>query len=861
MSSLIKLAAATTSGNPSSFTSQRTYPPGSERQPASPRTVKFKEEGESSRSQLLEYTAPPSSVPPLPLIPDISHNSKLKFVLSGLRSRYANSSGNLLSLFRHWDTDHSGSVDPQELTTALHGLGFTAVSEEDSRALIANIGGGGSSTVQYDEFVRLICPPKPTENNSLTASLGDLRMINVPTSHRELNLPGRVVFMGGRAVKKVLGPGEASALRVSSVGDAGNGVGADPLRESLARAEDVTDRTIRRSFYSDLGGRSSGQEEDGGGFSLQEEGESEGGRGRTTARREERVELASLPTVEQTSVLISKGILPAFNDAPPKNYDVTPPWVFPPDKGPDMNALIAAAHASNAAGREFDRRVRAGEVAMPQEGDAPPPGSISRAVLVTTKGLEDLATAPTHMNLPISPLAHTSRVSARRGVGAIPMSLPGGGDTAAALRAPGSMATTLTPSSTTNLNHPLSYLTTLGTSALAIPPALLQSVVVSGGVSTAATNSATTTTTTAVPFPNTLDRGLTASGRMPLRWEGVQGPFSSTESHYDMSCAVPDGGEDTVVVGNLASQQACRSVTASGGNHSLEPLSKGPFFMNSATRHLDKCVARVRLSTREVLDIPRAGEATMPNLFEPHLAPPPFSPLRGTKGQFGGGGDDSPRNARYESRRSAFLAARGGGAGSQVPPVAAAVETSTLGEQLSRGKSERLSRLEAVMGLSKHNVDSSGGHREQQQDQQDSAPVSGRTARLLEKAARHEGQRTTYLLSPPPSLRCESTPEHPSWNFATSARLAQTRTPIPEQAFKRLSTRDKFDNLRTTRAVYLQAMDEQHHNDFLFTSMDIASRIARKREERGAYVASISGRRHAQESMLSAPFPVKDVEL
>ena len=114
---------------------------------------------------------------------------------------------------------------------------------------------------------------------------------------------------------------------------------------------------------------------------------------------------------------------------------------------------------------------------------------------------------------------------------------------------------------------------------------------------------------------------------------------------------------------------------------------------------------------------------------------------------------------------------------------------------------------------------------------------------------------------PPPTLRAECTPEHPSWHYASSARLAQTETVIPEQAFQRLADLDKWDNLRTTQKGYLDALTSQHNQDYAFTKLDIASRIARKREERGVYKEAVFKRKQAQESMLSAPFPVGDVQL
>ena len=132
---------------------------------------------------------------------------------------------------------------------------------------------------------------------------------------------------------------------------------------------------------------------------------------------------------------------------------------------------------------------------------------------------------------------------------------------------------------------------------------------------------------------------------------------------------------------------------------------------------------------------------------------------------------------------------------------------------------------------------------------------------MLATALRHQGHRTAHLLSPPPTQRVESTPEHPAWHYSSSARLAQTGTVIPEQAFGRLVGMDKFDNLRVER-VAREARDlAQREHDYNFEQMDIASRIARKREERGTYAAGIMARKQAMETMLCAPFAVGGVQV
>ena len=837
----------------------------------------------------------------------MSKNSTLKFVLSGLRARFANSAGSLRDMFREWDTDKSGDVDSGELTVALHGLGFTAVKHEDAEVLIANIDVGGDGKVQYDDFVRLLCPPKQ-ETRAVTCCEADLARINAAVPPTELNLPGRVFFMGGRAVKRVLGPGEAAALRHSSLGDVGNGVASDALRESVMAGVDAAETAIRRSFYSDMMSSSSSSDvmtavseaEEGAAAAdaalahLGSSSNSSGGgsptRKRTTARREAVVELASLPPAVQVSLLMSKGLLPKFEV---DNAGARPraPWEQEDsgEPGPTMDERIAAAHASNAAGREFAARVKAGLASMEEpEGSGPGhggPGAVHVNYLATEKEREaEWAPLPTHITLPLSPLALTSRAHARKASG-VPC-----------LQLPGTERGALAPSSTVNLAHPLSYLTSLGSTALAPPPALL-STLVSGGAGSAGAAS--------VPPPNSLDRSLHSSARLPPRAEGLHGPFSATGARYSHDTVIPDGGADTVVVGHLQSTaKGCEGITAVGA--SAIPLASGPFFSSAVQRDLDRRINRLRLSARDVLDLPGAGRPTAPHLTAPHAPVPPFSPLaspaaaRGgvgaaglMRGNFssprepagheggGNGGSSSSsststssgsRMERYEARRREFFAASGEEAPAPRSPSAAS--TSTLGERLSSSRNARASRMGAILGLvSPLDAMAPGGSGSGSSTGAGVPPLAlgaltsistehaAGSSKTLASAVRHEGQRTTWLLAPPPSMRVESTPEHPSWHYASSARLAQTGTVIPEVAFGRLAGTDKFDNLRKDRLAREEQERRQHAHDWNFEQSDIASRIARKREERGAYKAAIFARKQAQEVMLCAPFPVGDVQI
>ena len=134
-------------------------------------------------------------------------------------------------------------------------------------------------------------------------------------------------------------------------------------------------------------------------------------------------------------------------------------------------------------------------------------------------------------------------------------------------------------------------------------------------------------------------------------------------------------------------------------------------------------------------------------------------------------------------------------------------------------------------------------------------------SRLLAASVREEGARTTWLLSPPPTLRVEATPEHPSWHFASSARLAQTGTVVPEQAFARIARLEKHAGQRATGLAVEANRTATHAADFAFARADVASRVARKREERAGYRDAVMARKMGQEQMLCAPHAVGEVQM
>jgi hypothetical protein len=741
-----------------------------------------------------------------------SENKTLKFVLSSLRARFKTSQGKLREIFREWDTDKSGSVDADEMRVALHGMGFTAVQPDDAAELIGAIDLGGDGEVQFEDFVRLLCPPKG-ETHAVTCSAADVARINVPVAPSVANMPGKVLMLGGRAVKRVLGPSDAASLRHTTVGDAGNGVGSDPLRESVMAGVDAAETAVRRAFSVGLGSAREGHdtvaavvaEELGGAAAALAASGSGSPRPlaprRATARREESVVLASLPPAEQHRILTARGLLPPEPPRPARP-DVTPSWHAAGAKEePSMEELIAAAHATNEAGRVFAEKVARGEAAMeeePHEG-----GGLHRGFLSLAGHSGDLPPLPEKVSVPFSPLHLTARISARR---AVPVPL---------LALPGVSRGALSPSATTDWGHPLSYMAQTGRPGgggaapqllraivpAAVRPAPSETALMSGRTLTSeGSGEGGDLVTQLVPPPGSLDRSLHASSRLPPRREGLEGPFSSLGG--EPAAAGPEGGaSDTVVVGNIGGH-ASRAITAASRD-ALTPLDTGPFYTSAAARLVEGHVTRLRLSARDVLALPLAGKPTVPHFTAPAGEQGPLSPLRVP------GGGESPREARFAERRRAFIATRGGeeddvggSGGGGGGRGGTASESTTLSALISGGRDLRASRFSSMLtggggggGAAPGSIVPAPQEKEFNPTAHAAHQVPG-GSRLLAAQVREEGARTTWLLSPPPSLHSEATPEHPSWHFASSARIAQTRTVIPEQEFARIARREKHAGQR-----------------------------------------------------------------
>ena len=75
------------------------------------------------------------------------------------------------AVFDQFDTDHGGSIDFIELTTALHNMGQT-IDPEELRKMIREIDDDGNEEIEFDEFLQLLQMIK--NKGSFISALNDI---------------------------------------------------------------------------------------------------------------------------------------------------------------------------------------------------------------------------------------------------------------------------------------------------------------------------------------------------------------------------------------------------------------------------------------------------------------------------------------------------------------------------------------------------------------------------------------------------------------------------------------------------------------------------------------------------------------
>ncbi len=777
--------------------------------------------------------------------PRLSSNKALTYALSGIRARYASSQGQLRDVFREWDTDKSGSVDAAELRAALAGLGFSAVTEADASALIANIDLNGDGAIQYDDFVRLVCAPRDgavgTGPRPAVAHPADLAAIGRDSTPADLNLVGRLFSIGGVLHKRRVAASEVAAARASTTADVAAGVGGDALREAVAAADDDAVAAVRAAFASQLGAR------DGAGRAARRAEVTPGERAAVdalaaadgarpalqplavSARPLETVARAALPPAVQIAELTARGFLaraPPRAAAPP-----APAW---------WGDTAAAAAAGPLAASSFQNETsqRAKELA---EASVMPAAPVSRAAARAAAAGDDAPPLPDEFLLPTSPLARTRALERRRRAHA-PLAAAQRDD---ALTLPAEAASPLRHSATTAWDSPLALTTTArGDGALGgtLDPHVLGVVGPAGGGGRASPPEGAAR----APPPNALDRSLHARARLPARTERVEGALSSPGGalpRADPRAQHPDGGPQALVVGTLGTRT--ESVAANGA------LTRVP----AAERVIAAATARLYLTGRDHVVLPARGVPTAESV------------LGGAAGGAAGGGGGAPlasplRVASHEARREAFFAraaAEAEAAGGAPPPRRATVPAPgapSTRDALLSARATISARFAGVFGAEAAGAGAgadAGGALGSIASVPESVARGGPRERALAAAVRAEGARTTFLIAPPPSERNEFSPEAPAYHYASAAALAGARAPVPEQQLERLARADRLAGLTEQDAALRAAWRATHERDAIFEAADAAQRVQRLRDERAAYAAAVYARKAGREAALCMP--------
>ena len=785
--------------------------------------------------------------------PPLSANRNLRFALSGLRARYAKSQGRLRDVFRSWDEDKSGDVDAGELRTALVGLGYSAVTESDAVALIENIDLNGDGSIQYDDFVRLVCGEEHGEGSGLDAggkrlpslaSPADLDEIGRFSSAAEVNLVGHMFTLGGKLFKRVISSEEVASARRSGIADVATGRGSDSLREAVMASEDAAVASVRAAFAGGLGAR----EKEGRAGLVHTLNPVTAASGITHFSH--RVALSSLPPATQITELTARGVYaqPVTATLPP----LQPDW-YTGNYGNTLTSVISDPKFQNECGdgesssRDYDHTA----VRPVERHDM----TVERYDVKRNQRPLD-PVIPEYLDMPISPMERTSQIRARRRAHAPALAdmrddaltMPGGVDATALL----------SPSPGGFTSHPLSLASSTARCdfARSFHPAAVVTFCpdVNGALRGVPPRDAAERAAAAPPA-GALDRSLTATARVPMRGEIVFGAMSNDGNAgiWDPRTIHPVGGAQCIVSGSIGVQ--VESISVPGR---LLHLTARDRLVNAASR-------RLALSTRAVdlsVTLPISGQVTATHVLG---APAPerrslTSPLR---------------LKALESSRSAFFAS----SPNLHPPPRSLVPDIDAGTSLLRDHlKDRGSTIARRMGgvfidtaaVAAGGDDAGGGlgggassaHMGTLESHGSTHVAGGsRTAQAVARAVRAEGQRTTYLIAPPSSMRTEFSSEDPSWHFASAAAIAATQTRIPEQHLHALC---KISRIESAAAAINSSRKLSHaiaDADYAFHIVNQEQVVERKRAERKVYADAVFARKSGQETMLSMPFPVPAVRV
>jgi len=110
---------------------------------------------------------------------------------------------------------------------------------------------------------------------------------------------------------------------------------------------------------------------------------------------------------------------------------------------------------------------------------------------------------------------------------------------------------------------------------------------------------------------------------------------------------------------------------------------------------------------------------------------------------------------------------------------------------------------------------------------------------LRVRLQRAEGDRTTFLIAPPPKVLTSHSAEDLDWHFASAQRLAMTHRRVPEQYFASLVRDDRLKNVREQADDYTARVAANAAHEAAAAASRANARVESKRAQYAAYRAAI----------------------
>ena len=361
-----------------------------------------------------------------------------------------------------------------------------------------------------------------------------------------------------------------------------------------------------------------------------------------------------------------------------------------------------------------------------------------------------------------------------------------------------------------------------------------------------------------LPITTGVDLSLTARAKVPKQtWARDTGPMVIIDAEADPLTAAPDTGKGTVVTGPIGGVYRTKDSFKLRVIKEVDKLRRtgkgvledvlGPSMGARARNDSPPPIINRNAFTTRAVDL---SDKTLANLYTPmrsakredlHSKRLEEYMLR-TGRQTTNFSDTISTASSRDERRQGISSRENGGGGGGVDETGEATTTANA------MRAARLAKLERL-GLSKSNV--SGADT-------DGVAASGHShvmERLVNvndlavRLQRIEGDRTTFLIAPPPNVLTSHSAEDQGWHYASAARIAQTGRRVPEQYFSSLSLADKMSNIREQTMDYTARVESNQQAERLARASRDAARIASKQRQYSNYLASIKLQTDKNEAM------------